>query len=376
MRFIHCSDLHLGRRLGELDLLDDQAFLLDQLIQLARTHRADALLLAGDLYDRSVPGIGAVRLLDRFFTACAKAQLPVYAVSGNHDSAERLDYASGFLENHGVHLASVFSGNLARWDLQDEFGPLTLWGLPFVKPGGVRHFFPEAEIADYTDAVRCVLEAARPDFARRNVLMAHQFVTGKGTQPQTAGSESVNVGTLDNVDASVFGGFDYVALGHIHGAQCVGSPTVRYCGTPLKYSAAEARQQKSVLLVELGEKGCVECTPLPIVPLHDLRRIEGPLEDLLACADAGEDYIYAVLTDPAPVMDAAARLRAVYPNLIKIDFTYARTRASAAEEILQEPEREKPPLELFDEFYASVHGAPMTQQERDVMQDVFEEVCP
>lgn len=375
MRFLHCSDLHLGRRLGELDLLEDQAFLLDQLIRLAGTYQADALLLAGDLYDRSVPGIGAVRLLDRFFTACAKAQLPVYAVSGNHDSAERLDYASGFLENHGVHLASVFDGGLARWQLTDQHGPLTLWGLPFIKPGAVRHFYPEAKIETYTDAVRCVLEAAQPDFSGRNVLMAHQFVTGGEIEPQTAGSESVNVGTLDNVDASVFQGFDYVALGHIHGAQWVGSPQVRYCGTPLKYSAAEARQQKSVLLVELGEKGSLSCTPVPIVPLRDLRRIEGPLEDLLASADGCDDYIYAVLTDAAPVTDAAARLRAVYPNLIKIDFTYARTRAAQTQPEAQEAVREKTPLELFDEFYASVHGAPMTDAERAVMQDVFEEVC-
>lgn len=376
MRFLHCSDLHLGRRLGQLDLLEDQAFLLDQLIQLADTYRADALLLAGDLYDRSVPGIGAVRLLDRFFTACSKAQLPVYAVSGNHDSAERLDYASAFLQNHGVHLASVFDGGLARWELKDEYGPLTLWGLPFIKPGAVRYFYPQAKIETYTDAVQCVLDAAQTDFSARNVLMAHQFVTAKGTQPQASGSESVNVGTLDNVDVSVFQGFDYVALGHIHGAQCVGSPAVRYCGTPLKYSAAEARQQKSVLLVELGEKGTLSCTELPITPLRDLRRMEGPLDALLDSAVGCNDYIYAVLTDSAPVTDAAARLRTVYPNLIKIDFTYAGSRLAQTSQALPEQVQQKPPLELFDEFYTSVHGAAMTPEERAVMQDIFEEVCP
>ena len=376
MRFIHCSDLHLGRRLGELDLLEDQGSMLDQLIGLARQHQADALLLAGDLYDRSVPSIGAVRLLDRFFTACSQAHLPVYAVSGNHDSAERLDYASGFLQEHGVHLASVFTGDLVRWDLADEHGPLTLWGLPFIKPGAVRFYWPDENIQNYTDAVACVIRKADPDFSRRNLLIAHQFVTGGGSQPVAAGSESLNVGTLDNVDASVFDGFDYVALGHIHGAQSAGRDQVRYCGTPLKYSAAEAGQDKSVLLVELGEKGRVHWTPLPITPRRDLRRIQGPLAQLEAHASAPDDYIYAVLTDPAPVADAAARLRAVYPNLVRIEFTYAQARAAAAQSAVPTAPQRKSPLELFDSFYASVHGQAMSPEEQAVMQQIFEEVCP
>lgn len=372
MRLLHLSDLHLGRRLGEIDLYQDQAFLLEQLVELAKQYKVDALLIAGDVYDRTVPSVGAMQLLDDFLTALAREKLPVYIISGNHDSADRLGYASGFLAQKGVYLASVFTGSLVRWQLQDEYGPLTLWALPFIKPAGVRHFLPEEPIESCTDAVAAVIRQAAPDFSQRNLLMAHQFVVGHGGAPAAAGSESVNVGTLDDVDASVFDGFDYVALGHIHGAQAAGRPQIRYCGAPMKYSVAEANHIKSALLVEVGPKGQVDWQALELPCLHQLRRVEGPLEVLVHNAQATEDYIYAVLTDQAPVMDAAARLRAVYPNLVKIDFTYARTLARP-----QGPaERQTPqtPLELFDEFYSSVHGAAMDPQERALMAQVFEEV--
>lgn len=371
MRLLHLSDLHLGRRLCEADLFDDQRHILDQIVSIALSEGVQGVLVAGDVYDKGVPGVGAVNLWDHFLTALCEHRLPVWAISGNHDSAERLAFGGRLLEHSGVHLASVFDGRLARFDAHDEHGTLTIWALPFVRPAAVRAFFPDEVIENYTDAVAALVRAAAPDESGRNILIAHQFVTAGADSPEASGSELLNLGTLDNVDVSAFAPFDYVALGHIHGAQRVGREEVRYCGSPLAYSVSEALGQKSVTVVDIGPKGQVSTKQVPLSPLHPLRRVQGPLEALLQSAVPSEDYIYARLTDKTPPLDPAARMRSVYPNLVRLEFVLPDapgTDAPALREIAL-----RTPRQLFEEFYQSVHGREPDEEERAFLDEVLGE---
>ena len=318
-----------------------------------------------------MPGVGAVNLWDHFLTALCEHRLPVWAISGNHDSAERLAFGGRLLEHSGVHLASVFDGRLARFDAHDEHGTLIIWALPFVRPAAVRAFFPDEVIENYTDAVAALVRAAAPDESGRNILIAHQFVTAGADSPEASGSELLNLGTLDNVDVSAFAPFDYVALGHIHGAQRVGREEVRYCGSPLAYSVSEALGQKSVTVVDIGPKGQVSTKQVPLSPLHPLRRVQGPLEALLQSAVPSEDYIYARLTDKTPPLDPAARMRSVYPNLVRLEFVLPDapgTDAPALREIAL-----RTPRQLFEEFYQSVHGREPDEEERAFLDEVLGE---
>lgn len=372
MRFLHCSDLHLGRKLCELDLLEDQRYILDQLLAIALDEKVDAVLVAGDIYDKGVPSLGAVALLDYFFTALCEKQVPVYVISGNHDSAERLAFGGRLLGPSGVHLASAFGGRLERFVLEDKYGPVCLWALPFVRPSAVRAALPEEGIADYTGAVAALVRLAAPEAGCRNLLMAHQFVTGGGAGPETCDSETVNLGTLDNVDAGVFEPFDYVALGHIHTPQAVGRETVRYCGAPLAYSVTESRRGKTATVVELEEKGRVRLTELPLAPLRPVRQLKGPLEALLQSAERSGDYIYAVLTDETPPLDAAARLRSVYPNLARLEFDLANRPARQAPGPDPATLARRTPADLFAEFYEQVHGRPLSEEEQALLQTALE----
>jgi exonuclease SbcD len=368
MRFLHLSDLHIGKRVNEYSMTEDQRFILRQILGLAEDTRPDAVLIAGDLYDRSVPPGEAVGLLDDFLTELCARGVPVFAVSGNHDSPERLEFGSRIMRKNGVVLAGAFRGRPDEAVLSDRFGPVHLYLLPFLKPASAAPFFGDE--ADTTEnAVRCALRACRIDPAERNVLVAHQFVTDRGRQPQRCDSETLSLGGSDEVDVSAFGAFDYVALGHLHGPQHIGRPEVRYAGSPLKYSFSEARQKKSVTLAELGEKGKIEITPLPLTPLHDMREIRGPIGALtrpeIAAQGPADDYIRAVLTDGGEVADAVGRLRAVYPNLMRIDFEAAGTPAaedsrSAASGDLTH----RTPEDLFTEFYRKQHGRELPEPER------------
>lgn len=373
MRFLHCSDLHLGRRLCELDLLEDQRHILEQLLQMALDEGVDAVLIAGDVYDKGVPSLGAVNLLDGFLTALCERHIPVYIISGNHDSADRLAFGGQLLGASGVHLAAMFRGGLQRFVLQDRYGPVQLWALPFVRPSAVRAALPGQTIVDYTEALAALVAEAGPDPEGRNLLMAHQFVTARGSATETCDSETVNLGTLDNVDAGVFEPFDYVALGHIHTPQAVGRATLRYCGAPLAYSVTEARRPKTATVVELGPKGRVEVTELPLSPLRPVRQLKGPLEALLQSARPSDDYIYAVLTDVTLPRDAVTRLRAVYPNLARLEFDRGPRAAHAA--LGPDPEQlaRRTPMDLFAQFYAEVHGRPLSQEEQALLQDALKE---
>ena len=293
------------------------------------------------------------------------------AISGNHDSAERLAFGGRLLEPSGVHLASVFSGRMERFETRDEHGPLTIWALPFVRPAAVRAFFPDDTIENYTDAAAALVRAAAPDAGGRNILIAHQFVTAGSASPAASGSELLNLGTLDNVDASAFDLFDYVALGHIHAAQQVGREEVRYCGSPLAYSVSEALGQKSVTVVDVGPKGQVSTKQVPLSPLRPLRRVQGPLEALLQSAVPSNDYIYARLTDKTPPLDPAARLRSVYPNLVRLEFVLPDAPAADAPALREIAMRT--PRQLFEEFYQSVHGRELDDEEKAFLDDVLGE---
>lgn len=370
MKFFHLSDLHLGRRMYEFSLIDDQKFILEELLCLAAEEHPDAVVIAGDIYDRAVPSAEAVELFDSFLTDLAGRHIPVLAISGNHDSPERIAFGADLMTPSGVFLSPVYNGYVEPVSLSDSFGAVNFYLLPFIKPANVRRFYPEEAIESYTDALRCAVEHMNVDPSARNVLVTHQFVTG-GIRSD---SEDVTVGGTDNVDAAVFDGFDYVALGHLHGAQRIGRETLRYSGTPLKYSFAEKDQIKSITVVKLGAKGNVSVSSLPLTPRRDMREIRGTyieltLRDSYAGTDT-EDYIHAVLTDENDIPNALARLRSIYPNLMKLDYDNLRTRSSAVI-AAEERHRTMTGAELFAELYEKQNGQKMSDEQNAYAESVF-----
>lgn len=374
MKLIHLSDLHLGKRVNEFSMIDDQRHVLDQILRVIDAERPDAVLIAGDVYDKPVPTAEAVALLDWFLVELSGRELQVFVISGNHDSAERMAFGGRLMEQSGVHLAPVYDGTVARWTLTDEHGLVHLYLLPFVKPVHVRRCFPEREIETYTDAVAAAVEAMDVDPAARNVLVTHQFVTGAAR----CESEEVSVGGADNVDASVFDGFDYVALGHLHGPQTVGRETVRYCGTPLKYSFSEAHHKKSVTVVELGEKGTVAVRTVPLTPRRDLVELRGAYEevtrrDFYEGNGYQDSYVHITLTDEEDVPDALGKLRLIYPYLMKLDYDNQRTHATGVGDEGGDLQR-KSPMELLEEFYELQNGQPMGQEQRQFARQLMERI--
>ena len=371
MRFLHLSDLHLGKRVCEFSMLDDQRYILEQILSLLDTRPVDAVLLAGDLYDKPVPPAEAVRLLDWFLTELADRKLPVFAISGNHDSAERVAFGAHLLAGSQVYVSPVFEGAPAPIPLTDAYGPVDIYLLPFLKPATVRHIYPDEPIESYSDALGCVLRRCAPDPARRSVLVAHQFVAGAAA----CESEEPSVGGLDCVDAALFDGFDYVALGHLHSPQKVGRDTLRYCGTPLKYSFSEAHQHKSATFVELGPKGKVTLSTAPLTPKHDLRELRGSYMELTDrrsyAGTATDDYLHITLTDEQDVPDALARLRVIYPNLMRLDYDNLRTRTQADLDAPAQTEQ-KTPLEHFAAFYALQNNQPLSAEQAAFCQQLIE----
>lgn len=370
MKFFHLSDLHLGRRMYEFSLIDDQRFILEEILSLAEKERPDAVVIAGDIYDRAVPSAEAVELFDRFLCALAERHIPVLAISGNHDSPERIAFGADLMTPSGVFLSPVYNGHVEPVTLPDAFGEVNFFLLPFIKPVNVRRFYPDAVIESYTDALRCAVEHMNVDPSARNVLITHQFVTG-GIRSD---SEDVTVGGTDNVDAAVFDGFDYVALGHLHGAQKIGRETLRYSGTPLKYSFSEKDQEKSITVVELGEKGSVLISTLPLTPQRDMREVRGTYDELTLRRNyAGtntDDYIHAVLTDENDIPNAFSRLQSIYPQLMKLDYDNRRTRTSVVI-AAEERRRTMTDTELFAEFFEIQNGQKMTDKQSEYVKDVF-----
>lgn len=373
MKLIHLSDLHIGKRVNEFSMLEDQEYILKKIINVIDDEKPDAVLIAGDVYDKSVPSAEAVQLFDSFLTDLAKRKLHTFIISGNHDSAERLAFGGRLMELSGVHMSPVYSGNVEPVSLEDENGKVNFYILPFIKPANVRRFFEEEAIESYTDAVRIAVENMNINTAERNVIVTHQFVTGA----ERSESEEVSVGGSDNVDAIVFDGFDYVALGHIHGPQNIGSERIRYCGTPLKYSFSEVKHNKSVTVVNLGKKGELEIRTVPLTPKHDMRKIKGKYDDIVLKENYEgtdtDDYMHITLTDEDDIPDALGKLRSIYPNLMKIDYDNKRTRSSSNLDVTDNIEQ-KSPLELFCELYEKQNGQTMSDEQLTFSKQLIESI--
>ena len=374
MKFLHLADLHLGKRVNGFSMLEDQAHILRQILAILDDEQPDGVLIAGDVYDKSVPSVEAVGLLDGFLTELRARGVPVLLISGNHDSPERLAFGGRVMDSCGIHISPVYDGALAPVTLQDAFGPVHVWLLPFVKPAHVRRWFPDADIESYTDAMAEAVAHMDIDTAARNVLVTHQFVTG-GTR---SSSEELSVGGTDNVDSGVFAPFDYVALGHLHGAQHIGRETIRYAGSPLKYSFSEVRQHKSVTVVTLGEKGDVQVRTVALTPLRELREIRGSYDELTARSfyehtTYRSDYLHLILTDEQDVFDAMSRLRTIYPYLMTLDYDNARTRAAGGMSVPAEAERHTP-LELFEALYQRQNHQPMSEVQREYIAQLMEQI--
>ena len=373
MKFIHISDLHLGKRVYEFPMLEEQRDILEKILGIAKDERADGVLVAGDVYDRQIPSAEAVQLFDWFLTALAEMGLYVFVISGNHDSAERLAFGARLMETQRVYLAPVFAVEVKTVSLTDAYGELCIYLLPFIKPAYVRRFYPDREIADYEETLGTVMEHMSVDETKRNILLAHQFVTGASRSE----SEEITAGGLDNVSAEHFAAFDYTALGHIHRPQSVGAATIRYCGTPLKYSFSEAGHEKSVTVVELMEKGRTDIRTIPLKPLRDLREIRGSYEEITARKywenTETEDYLHVTLTDEEDIPEAIRKLRVIYPNIMKLDYDNRRTRSFASIEMSEKPE-EKTPLQLFEELYRLQNNQDLGEEQRAYLTRLVEEI--
>ena len=374
MKLIHLSDIHLGKRVNEFSMLEDQAHILKKILAVVDEEKPDGVLIAGDVYDKSVPSTEAVQLFDDFLVRLAERKLPVFIISGNHDSPERLSFANRLIDAAGIHLAPVYNGVVEPITLSDEYGPVNVYMLPFIKPAHVRGFFPDTEITGYSDAVAAAIGRMKIDKTQRNVLITHQFVTGA----QRSDSEELSVGGTDNIGAEVFCDFDYVALGHIHGPQNMDSGRIRYCGSPLKYSFSEAAQQKSVTVAELKEKGTLEIHTVPLIPRRDMVELKGSyqqltLREFYENTTYQEDYTHITLTDEEDIPDAVAKLRAVYHNLMKLDYDNTRTRHSAAISGAENVET-RSPIDLFAEFYELQNGLPMSAEQTELVASLIEKI--
>lgn len=374
MKLIHLSDIHLGKRVNEFSMLEDQAHILKKILAVVDEEKPDGVLIAGDVYDKSVPSTEAVQLFDDFLVRLAERKLPVFIISGNHDSPERLSFANRLIDAVGIHLAPVYSGVVEPVTLSDEYGPVNVYMLPFIKPAHVRGFFPDTEITSYSDAVAAAIGRMNIDKTQRNVLITHQFVTGA----QRSDSEELSVGGTDNIGAEVFCDFDYVALGHIHGPQNMDSGRIRYCGSPLKYSFSEAAQQKSVTVAELKEKGTLEIHTVPLIPRRDMVELKGSyqqltLREFYENTTYQEDYTHITLTDEEDIPDAVAKLRTVYHNLMKLDYDNTRTRHSAAISGAENVET-RSPIDLFAEFYELQNGLPMSAEQTELVASLIKKI--
>lgn len=375
MKLFHLSDLHIGKRVNEFSMIEDQKYILKRILDLAEEEKPDGIILAGDIYDKQIPSAEAVQVFDEFITRLAGRAIPVFIISGNHDSAERLAFGGRLLNSRGIYLSPVYDGSVTKIPLKDQYGTVWIHLLPFIRPSTVRHVFEnEADlVTDVQTAAETVIRHMEIDLKDRNILIAHQFVTGASR----CESEDVQVGGLDNIDAAVFTPFDYTALGHIHSPQNVGTDRVRYCGTPLKYSFSEVDQEKSITVVELEKKGTVRTSLLPLKPLRDMRKLRGTyleLTDRSFYRDMNrEDYIQVTLTDEDDVPDGLQKLRVIYPNIMQLLYDNQRTKTTQEVDAAQTVEK-KTEIELFYEFYELQNNQPMTKQQKDFAEQLIREI--
>lgn len=373
MKFLHLSDMHLGKRVNEFSMIDEQKYIIEEILKIVDSEKPDAVVIAGDIYDKSVPSAEAVSLFDDFLFRLSKRKLAVFVISGNHDSAERIAFGSRLMNMSGIYMSPVYNGNVVPVSLEDEYGRVNFYMLPFIKPQNVRSIFPDEDITSYNDAVRTAVEKLNINKEERNVIITHQFVTGAAT----CDSEEKSVGGTDNIDAAVFEAFDYTALGHIHGPQNIGSERIRYCGSPLKYSFSEAGHHKSVTIAELHEKGQLSIRTAELIPLHDMRELKGTYSEITLKENyfgtAVDDYIHITLTDEEDIPDAMAKLRIIYPNLMKIDYDNTRTRTvnKISGAVYAET---KTPSRLFSELYERQNNQPMTEEQTEYINRLIAEI--
>lgn len=374
MKFIHLSDLHLGKRVNEFSMLEDQEYILTKIINIIDEEKPEGVIIAGDVYDKSVPSAEAVELFDDFLVRLAKRDLKVFVISGNHDSAERIAFGGRLMDKSGIYMSPVFDGKIDPITLTDNYGDVNIYMLPFIKPSNVRRFYPENEIVTYTDAVKTVIDNMEIDTSKRNILITHQFVTGAVRSE----SEDISVGGTDNVDASVFEGFDYVALGHIHRSQKCVSDYIRYSGTPLKYSFSEAKDNKTITVVEMNAKDDITLDFIPLVPKRDMVEIKGTYDELTLKnfyenTTYQDDYIHITLTDEEDIPDVLTKLRVIYKNIMKLDYDNKRTRTmnkiDGAENV-----KKKTPFEHFSEFYELQNGQPLSDEQTEFVSDIIEQL--
>lgn len=374
MKIIHLADLHIGKRVNEFSMIDDQKYILNQILEIIDKEKPDAVIIAGDVYDKQVPSIEAVELLDSFISDISKRKTTTFIISGNHDSAERLAFGSSLMAMGKIYISPVYNGKISKYTLKDDFGSANFYLLPFVKPSHVKRFFPDEKIESYTDAIRVVVDNLKLDTSEINILIAHQFVTGASRSE----SEEISVGGLDNVDASVFEGFDYVALGHIHRPQKIGTERIRYCGTPLKYSFSEVNDTKSVSIIEINSKEDFNLRTIPLVPKRDMRKIRGTYEELITKTSYEntntDDYIHVTLTDEFNVVDAIQKLRVIYKNIMKLEYDNMRTRESRKINLDDMVIENKNPLEIFSEFYKLQNNKEMDDEQKEIIKKIMEEV--
>lgn len=374
---MHLADLHLGKRVNGFSMMEDQEYILNRILEIMEEEQPDGLLIAGDVYDKTIPPAEAVRLMDDFLTAVAAKHVPVFLISGNHDSAERVAFGHQLMQGSGIWISPVYDGTIRHHTLKDRWGEVNIYLIPFLRPSVVRSFFPDVEIEDYTDALRTIIEDLQVDTSRRNVVLAHQFVTAAGALPETCDSEQLSVGGLDRVDGSVFSPFDYTALGHLHGPQRVGSETIRYAGSPLKYSFSELHQKKSVTVAELRAKGETEIRQIPLQPRREMTELRGTFEEILEEARKKgapqTDYYHMILTDETDVVDALSRLREYYPNIMLLDYDNRRTRSQKEVEQLDRVE-ERTPGELFAALYEQQNGQEMDSDRKEYLDGLIREI--
>lgn len=361
MKFIHISDLHIGKKINEFSLIEDQIFILKEILNIAKKEKVDAVLISGDVYDKSIPPAEATTVLDDLLTQLAVLNIKVFLISGNHDNSERLSFASRLLETHNIYLSEVFDGSVKKLSFDDDFGKINFFLLPFLKPIHVARFFEEEKITTYDQGIKVVIDSLELKKEERNVLLSHQFVTGS-----TSSGDEIAVGGVENVNANNFDDFDYVALGHIHRAMFVGRETVRYCGTPLKYSLSNWKEERTLTLVNMKEKGNIEITTLPLTPLRNLREIRGEFSEISALKNYTEenknDYVHITLTDEEDIVDAMIKLRRIYQNILSLSYDNKRTRKNSAI-IGIEKVQEKLPIELFKEFYFMQNNSEMSEEQ-------------
>lgn len=373
MKIMHLSDLHIGKKVNEYSMLQDQIYILKEILQIIDDEKVETVIIAGDVYDRSLPPNEALELFDEFLYQLSSRNVNVFVISGNHDSPERISYGGRMMTENKIFLSPVYDGNVKPITLNDDYGEVNFYLLPFVRPADIRRYFPDENIENYTDAVKVAIDNMNVDFSERNILVTHQFVTGA----ELSESEDIIVGGTDNVSGEVFDGFDYVALGHIHREQTVGKDNIRYCGTPLKYSFSEAKNIKSVTILDFNDKGNIEYSKIPLTPLRDMREIRGTYYELTLKSSYEstntEDYLHITLTDEEDIPDAIGKLRSIYPNIMKLDYDNLRTRGSGTVDAIENIES-KSPFELFADLFKQQNNQDMSEEQEEIMRNLIDKI--